>query len=386
MRKVAIIGTGQIPHRSRMPEVNEQELIALSVREALRDAGVEPGDVEAVVFGSAITSIQDGIEQVGKLVVDSMCGHLKPSFRLQTGGTVGASAVLAAVSLVASGDFDIVLAAAGTVRAGASGARSQRALQMAVDPIYTRGFSGGAIMGLAMTFRQYMETTGATETHAAMCVVNARENASRNPYAHLREKVTVDDVLNSPPIAPPVKRLDMCPTSVGSAAVIVASENIARGKKCAWVRGFFAVAEPATYPERNVLEARCVKEAARKAYLMAGLHQPRKEVQVVELYNACSYQTMHWMEALLLCDAGEAKTLVEKGDFSFTGRLPVNPSGGVLATNNGSDAAMLRVVEAAVQVMGKGGERQVGDVKNAVAMGWGGAQQFATVCVLSKEA
>ncbi|MEW5945214.1 MAG: thiolase family protein [bacterium] len=386
MRKVAIIGTGQIPHRSRMFEVNEQELIAPSVRAAIEDAGIEPSDIEATVFGSAITSIQDGIEGVGRLVVDSMGGVLKPSFRVHTGGTVGASAALAAVYLVASGDFDVALAAAGTVRAGASGPRSQRALQLVGDPIYARGFSGGAVMGLAMNFKKYMEKTGTTEKHAAMCVVDARKNAGRNPFAHLKDEVTVAEVLSSPPLAPPVKRMDMCPTSIGSAAIVVASEKFAKGKNTAWVKGISAVGEPNTYPDRDVIEAKCVREAAGRAYSMAGMEDPAKQVQLVELYNACSYQTMQWAECLFLCGDGEAKDMVEKGAFSFDGKIPINPSGGVLTTNNGSDAAMLRVVEAAVQVMGKGGERQVGDVKNAIAMGWGGGQQFACVFVLSGDA
>jgi len=385
LNRVAIIGTGQTPHQSRRFDVNEQELIAESVRSAIMDAEIEVGDIDATVFGSAITSIQDGIEQVGKLVVDSMGGVFKPSFRLNTGGTVGASCVLAGFSLVASGEFDIVLVSSGTIRAGASGARSQKALQMVADPIYTRSFSGGAIMGLAMSSRLYMEATGATEEHAGMCVVEARKNARRNPYAHLKEEVTLKDVLSSSYIASPLKLLDICPTSIGSGAVILASEGIARGRRCAWIKGFSSAGEPGVYPERDTLKALPVRTAAKKAYEQSGIFKPKDEVQVVELYNACSFQTMSWLEALFLADDGEAKTLVERGEISLEGRLPVNPSGGVLCTNNGSDAAMLRIIESAIQVTGKAGNRQVKDVKNAVAMAWGGAQQFSIVCVLSKE-
>lgn len=387
MNPVAVIGVGQTHHVSRRQDVNAPELVSEAVGEALTMAGIEPQDVEAVVFGAAIASIQEGFEHVGKWVNDSIGGYLKPCFRVQTGGTVGASAVIGAIYMVASGLFDIVLAAAGTPRAGASGAAAQRALALASDPIYRRGFSGGAVLGLALTFRQYMDRSGVTEEQAAQCVVQQRSNAGRNPFAHLREPVTIKDVLGSRPLAPPVKLLDMCPTSVGAGAVIITSGETVKKRKipAAWIHGFASITEPATYPGRDPLEARAVREAAQHSYRMAGITDPRQDLDVVELYNACSYQQMHWSEALGLCKEGEGGRFLDSGATDFSGDLPINPSGGVLCTNNGSDAALLRVAEAALQVMGRAGEHQVPDARRSLAMGWGGNQQFASCIVLGQD-
>ena len=389
MRKIAIIGCGQTKHTRARDDVNEAELNYEAVELALVDAGINPNDISAVIYGSAITSVQEGIENLGKLVLDSVGGYLKPHFRVQTGGTVGMSAVISAFYLVLSGEFDVVLASAGILRAGASGAVAQKALSLAAEPIYRRGFSGGAVLGLAMTFKEYISRYSITEEQAARCVVIARDNASKNPYAHLRDKVTVEDVMNSKPLAPPLKLLDMCPTSIGSGAVIVASEDFAKKlnkKDFAYVKGFASYSEPAMYPDRDILEGLCVRKSAEKAYKMAGITNPKKEIDVVELYNAASYQTMHWAECLYLCEKGEGGKLVDSGATELTGNIPINPSGGVLCTNNGSDAAMLRVIECALQVRGKAEQRQVEGAKTAVAMGWGGAQQFAGVVVLGSDA
>lgn len=387
MTPVAIIGCGQIPHVSARDDVDESELIHESVVLALEDANVEAKDIQATVFGSAITSIQDGIEHVGKLVLDACGGRLKPHFRTQTGGTAGAAAALAAVYMVASGEYDLVLAASGTLRSGATGAVAQKALSMAADPVFRRGFSGGALLGLAQTFREYMARYDVTEEAAARCAVQQRANGARNPNAHHRKPVTFDEVMASRPLAPPIKLLDMCPTSVGSAALIVASERVVRRRRKrrdgAWVRGFGSFSEPSTYPHRDPMDALCVRESARKAYRMAGIRNPRKEIDVVELYNAASFQQLIWSEALLLCEPGKGAELFESGATDMGGNLPINPSGGVLCTNNGSDAAMVRIVEAAMQVRGKAGPHQIPHARTALAMGWGGNQQFTSVIVLS---
>lgn len=390
MKRVAIIGTGQTPHVSHRTDRDEPEVLAEAVRRALADAEVQPREIEAVVFGSAISSIQEGIEHIGKWASDFVCGWQRPSFRVHTGGTVGMAAALGAIAWVASGGCDTALAVAGTLRMGATGAASQKALSLASDPIYRRGFSGGAVLGLALTFRQYMEWAGVTERDAARCVVQQRRNAARNPNAHLREPVTEEEVLSSRPLALPIKLLDMCPTSVGSAAVIVASEARARqAPSAAWIRGFGSFAEPSSYPERNTMEALSVRESAKKAYAMASIRNPREDLDVVELYNAASYQQMHWSEALGLCEPRKGGELFRSGDTDFpeegrrrAGQVPINPSGGVLATNNGSDAALLRLVEATLQVTHKAGDHQVREARTAAAMGWGGNQQFTSVVVV----
>ena len=125
--------------------------------------------------------------------------------------------------------------------------------------------------------------------------------------------------------------------------------------------------------------------AAQQAYQMAWVYQPYKELDVAEVYEAFSFQELIWTEALGLCRPGEGARLVESGATAMDGEFPVNPSGGVLSANPIGASAMIRQIEAAMQVMGRAGEHQVPGVSKALAHSWGGAIQFSTVTVFADE-
>ncbi len=385
-RKVAIIGIGQTRHTLHRWDVSWPELMHESAAAALEDADLVADDIEAVVFGSAI-QIQEGIEHPGKWCADSIAGLFKPQMRFHTGGTVGASVISTAFYQISSGLYDVVMVSAGTQRSGASGRAAQRCLATAADPIFLRGFATGTPATAALIFKEYMRRSGAGEEHAAISAAKQRRNALNNPFAHMRLDLTVEDVMKSEPIAPPIKRLDICPTSIGSAACILASEDVAKKVtgKPAWIRGTACIAEPDQFLGRDIIAMDTLGKAAQRAYRQAGIKDPRREFDVVEIYDAFSFQEMLWSEGLHLFEKGTAWRAVEAGVTAMDGDLPINPSGGVLATNNGSDAAMLRVLEAALQVMGKAGDRQVEGARTACAMSWGGRTQFFNVTVVSSE-
>ena len=126
--------------------------------------------------------------------------------------------------------------------------------------------------------------------------------------------------------------------------------------------------------------------AAKRAYQMAGISEPGKEIDVAEIYAPFTSTELAAVEALGFCEKGESGKCNEKGTFDMEGEIPVNPSGGVLTANPISVTALARVGEAALQVTGKAGERQVSKAKTAVATGEGGSLQFYTVTVLSNKA
>jgi acetyl-CoA C-acetyltransferase len=133
-------------------------------------------------------------------------------------------------------------------------------------------------------------------------------------------------------------------------------------------------------------DAQALAVAADRAYAAAGITDPAKEVDVVETYASFSAVEIHNAEALGLAPRGTAGPMFEDGYFDLDGEIPINPSGGTLCTNPISVTAMVRFAEAALQIQGRAGDRQVADAEVAVATGAGGSHQFFNVAVLTKEA
>jgi acetyl-CoA C-acetyltransferase len=235
----------------------------------------------------------------------------------------------------------------------------------------------GALGNFAVMASTYINESGVTAEQAAKVVVKARRNGANNPYAHLQmPDLTVEQVMQSDVIAFPIRRMDMCPQSDGACAVVLTSE--AKAKKLAarpaWIRAV-ATAHEQQYmgdsPKRLAV-MRSQIDASQRLYKMAAITNPRKELDVAEIYEVASWAELAMYENLGFCGRGEAGKLIDEGVTEMGGELPVNPSGGVLCTNCIGATAMIRVAEAAIQVMGKGGKRQVDKVNTALATGYGG--------------
>jgi acetyl-CoA C-acetyltransferase len=220
-----------------------------------------------------------------------------------------------------------------------------------------------------------MDAFGATEEDAAIVAARDRNNALNNPYAHNRMHVTVEDVMKSPMLSYPIKFFDMCPRSDGSCAVIFAAEQKAK-KLCprpAWVHASVVRHDYTHFGDLEWQWMPTLERASLEAYKIAGITNPLKEFDVAELYLPCSTTGVKWMDSLWFCDRGESpKRIIRTRITEMDGQLPINPSGGVIATNPIGATALNRVGEAAWQIMGKAGDRQVPKVKKALATGFGG--------------
>ena len=383
-RSVAVVGTGQTECKTRYTDRNFPGLVNLAVKRALEDAGLSLKDIDAIVFGSS-PEYFEGVNQP-ELWCSEYAGALnKPFFRVHTGGSVGASTGIAAFYKVASGMFDTVIAVTSDKL---SEGPVQLGLSTVYDPIFGRQFACGAPSAVAIQSRWYMHKSGATKEHAARIAVKNRLNAVNNPYAHLHiPNITMDMVMNSPMISDPIRMLDSCPASDGACAMIFSSGD--RAKKItdtpAWVKGVSAITEGVGYVDRDWAVPIALNAAAKKAYGQAGISNPRRELDVAEIYEAFSYQEMIWSEGMFLAEENDGWKLVEEGATEMTGDIPINPSGGVLSTNTIGATAMMRQCEAALQVMGKAGKRQVDGVKTALAHGWGGGIQFHCVMILGQQ-
>lgn len=390
-QKVAAIGVGQTEFRKTSEAESYPSLLRQAAGRALDSSGLSIGDMDAIVLALAPEALM-GINHAERWCVDAVGAVGKPLMRVQTGGTTGLSAVQAGYHHIASGMFDKVLVV-GADRVAESG-DAQQIFNKIWDPVFERALPLTTISMIAMSAVRYMHLHGMTERQMARVSVKNHANAMLNPFAHLQQRVTVDDVLNSRYLAWPIKLLDACPQSAGGCAVVLSSERSldASTHVPAWISGIALTGDTYFIGDRvgpkathDYGDAGALEDAARKAYLMAGIEDPKKEIDVVETYASFSPVELHNVEALRLCDNGEAGRLFEDGYFDLRGETPVNPSGGVLCSNPISVTAMVRFAEATLQIQGRAGARQVPEVGVAVATGAGGSHQFFNVAVLTAE-
>lgn len=375
--KVAIIGAGQTMHRSRRLDVSAPELIDEAVQAALADARLEPDGVDAIVVGNM--EHFEGIHLSDLWAVEGTGGVGKPQLKVATGGTTGSSLAQAAYYLVAGGLFRTVMAV-GWERLSDSEGETTTGIVTAFDPIYERPTLAGAVSGLAILGCQYQDKYKTRPEDAALVVVRARENAARNPHAHLRKPVTVAEVVASPVLSTPIRYLDMCPTSDGACAVVFTSEP--GDRPVAWTKGVASRHNHTLLGDVTEGAAgfrHTLRDASQDAYRQAGITNPRKQFDVVEMYEPCTWAALEWAEALDLADPGKAVRLWQEGT------LPINPSGGVLCTNPIGATGLIRVAEASMQVRGAAGERQVDGVRTALTTGFGGSF-WNEVMILGRDA
>ena len=406
-RNVAIIGCGQAKH-GRRTDVSQAELVAEAVWAAIEDAGISPEDIDAFAVGNMQGF--GGIAQPDLLFSDYIGAIGKPVQRVATGGTVGGSVAHLGYYEVASGMYDVVLAVAwekhsDSAEPGATTgllhvafANLSYMVRMGMDmrSFAIMGLAGAAAGISAYQAAQYMARSGCRIEHFDMVAAKARRNAAKNKYAHLKwPNCTADDIAKTEMLIWPMRFGHVCPASDGASCVIYASEEAVKRlrieKPVAWVKGVAAYADEEadqgeSYQGTAVFDYSeqigCII-SARRAYERAGIKDPRKEIDVVEIYAPFPHQELMFSERLGFFDDGTAWKAVEEGITEIDGDLPICPSGGVNATNAIGSSAMQRVVECALQIMGKAEDHQVPkDVRNAVAHGWGGQVQFNTVMVL----
>ena len=368
-KRVAIVGTGQTYHKSHRPDVNGQELINEAVQRALTDAELTIGDIDAIVIGNM--DHFEGINYVDCWSVDGSGGTMKPIIKLTTGGTTGSTLAIGGYHMVASGMFEKVLIIGWEKN---SESDTTGAITTAFDPIWDRLVFAGAISGLAAEAQAYMAKYGATEIDGARVSVRDRKHACNNPHAQLRKEVTIEEVLESPMLADPIHLLDVCPRTDGACAVIMASEDVAETITGTpdWI---WATANRHKYTylgDVNWGELDSIAEASREIYAKVGIREPRKEIDVIELYQPYSFAGIIWIEDLGIVPRGKGAEYIHSGATDMGGELPVNPSGGVIACNPIGATGLIRCAEAALQVMGKAGDRQVPDVNLAISTGFGG--------------
>lgn len=383
-RDVAVVSVGMTPFKSKHAGRPPPDLTFEAVRECLGGAGLAPRDVDAVVFGSMDPF--DGVNMPERMQAGAALGVGRPYMKISTGGTTGLTTGVAAYQHVASGVFDVVLAVS-SQRVGEA-ADAQPVLNTCVDPVYERHSGVGAITVGAVQGAAHMKRFGTRAEDFAAVAVKDHANAGRNGKAHLRFPVSLDDVLGSRVVSTPLHLLECCPRSDGACAVLFASADRARAMtdRPAWVRGEASVSDSYPMGDRpDFARWDSAAVAARRAYRMAGIDDPLRDLDVAEIYCAFAPQEFLDIEAFGFAAPGEGPKLLREGVTTFDGDLPTSPSGGVLTTNPIGATGLVRLAEASLQVMGKAGEHQVAGAETALAHAWGGTAQFHTVMIVGSD-
>lgn len=384
-RRVAIVGAGMTKFVRRAQETGK-ELAYEAAKMALDSCELTLKDVDCVSLGTAPDAF-DGVHMKGEYLSDGAGGWRKPIMRPYVGGGTGVFTAIHGWLQVTSGLFDICLVVA-EEKMSSCYPHPAGAFLTIFDHTTEQPLKPNLIWIFALEMRRYMETYGISHRDIALVSVKNKKNAMDHPCAQIPQEITVDDVLNSEVLADPVHLLDISPTSDGAAALVLASEHIAKKitDKPVWLDGVGWNIDTAYWATRDLCYPRYVEKAARMAYEMAGIKEPHKEIQVAEPYDPFDYKELHHMEGLLLCGKGEAPRLTAEGVTARDGNLPICPSGGLLGVGNPIAASgVMKICEIFWQLREEAGKRQVpGKPKVGLAQAWGDLMQVGTVVVMKR--
>jgi len=384
MRDVAVIGLGMHPW-GKFADKSVNDLNRVAVDAALEDSGVAWRDIQAIAAASSRFSGGRGWGLNGNDVVEDMGSTGIPVYNMSAGCAAGANAFNVGYNMVAGGIHDIVLVVGGEKMP--KGFIQTSGVEETTDPEYLRqlcvGMPGPAFWG-AMC-RRRMADYGTTEEQLAKIAVKAHKNSVHNPYARFQKEFTLEAVMNSPLVSYPLRLFEICPVSDGAAAVVICSAEEARKRtsKPVWIaasavatakfddgipRGLAGATPPSgkTYHSEAAL-------AVEKAMATAGTGP--KDIDFLELQDNTVYYELSFPEEWGFCEPGEAESLMESGETTPTGKLPINPSGGFQSFGEATTAqGLFQVCEVAWQLRGEAGGRQVPDAKVGLAqtLGLGG--------------
>jgi acetyl-CoA C-acetyltransferase len=380
---VCVLGAGS----TKYGKLNESiiEIALNAAKGAIESAGIVPKQIESGylsnVFGIADKQVHMapvimsnlGIPEVPGLTIESACGSGSVMFR-------------EAYANIKAGFYDCILAL-GVEKITHTGTAQSTTLFSYCSDFFYEGGNGASFPGLfASIARAYMTAYKATEEDLAYVAVKNHENGVLNPKAHIRKKITVDDVLNSPVVASPLKVLDCCPFSDGASAVILSSEEFAKksGRQYVKVIGSGRGASPAAVQGReDITTIPSTVAAARHAYEMAGVKP--KDIDFAEVHDCFTIAEVIDVEDLGFFKKGTGAQGAREGTTKRDGEIPINPSGGLKSKGHPIGATGIgQVVEVFEQFTGKAGDRTVKDAQIALTHNFGATGASAAVHIFQK--
>jgi acetyl-CoA C-acetyltransferase len=374
-QRVAIVAVGQTKYESNKSNLWQGDVAYDAIEKVLQQTGLTYQDRVKDGFGidRILTAGEDHF--IGRTSNPFWIHHYLGAFRMSHDNVSAdaAFAVYHAVIDILSGHYDTVLVVAMTKESETSRPAIENCY---FDHIFLQPLGLDYLSASALQAQRYMNKYGISREQCAMVAVRNRVNAKNNPYAQEPLDITVEDVLKSEMLASPIRVLDSKPpVSDGACALILTTEEKAKKitDKPVWVRGMGNCYDVHYLGDRDLADCDSLVTAAKRAYSMAKISDPLKEIDLAEISEEYSYQELLWTEGLGFCGRGEGGKWMEKGISQMSGSLPINPSGGILAGNPIGVAGAARVVEAVTQLRGEAGARQVEGAKTALAHGYTGA-------------
>ena len=376
-----------------------------AVEGAIGDAGIQKEDLEAAFVGNAMAGLITGQECIrGQVVLRSAGIGAIPVINVENACASAATALHQASAMVAAGVYDIALALGVEKLYHAEKKKSFQAIGSAVDTEEMARIvaelkakakqqgadkaSGGAgekrsmFMDIyAQTARRYMEKSGATARHFAEVAAKNSVHGSLNPNAQFRKAMTAEEVLGEPMIAEPLTRPMCSPIGDGAAAAVIVSEKKARELGIVSPVYIDACVLRSGWDHRSE-EEDTTERCANEAYELAGIGP--EDLSVVECHDAAAPAELTTYEKLGMCDKGGGPELLDKGETKLGGRVPFNPSGGLLRKGHPVGATGLaQIVELVEQLQGRCGQRQIEGARVGLAQNGGGSigNDAAAMCV-----
>jgi acetyl-CoA C-acetyltransferase len=380
--RCAVIGVGQTKLDAKRIDVSQVGLVREAALRALEDAGLGFEDIDAIVIGKA-PDLFEGVMMPELWLADALGGAGKPMLRVHTAGSVGGSTAIVAASLVEASVHERVLTVAYEKQS-----ESNAMWALSIKRPFQQAVVAGAGGFFAPLIRSYIRRSGAPEDTGIRVALKDRQNALKNPYAHLKiEGISFEQIANSPMLWDPIRYLETCPSSDGACAMVLASERGARRapRPAAWVHATAMRTEPTQFAGRDQVNPQAGMDCARELYQKAGIDEPRRELDCAEIYVPFSWFEPMWMENLFFAAPREGWRMTYDGATALGGDLPVNMSGGVLSSNPIGASGMLRMAEAANQVRGLAGEHQVAGARRALGHAYGGGSQYFSMWIVGSE-
>ena len=376
----AVIGVGQTHHRAQRKDVSMAGLCREAIDRALLDANMTLDDIDAIVVGKA-PDLFEGVMMPELFLAEALGAAGKPLLRVHTAGSVGGSTAIVASSLVQAGVHKRVLTVAYEKQS-----ESNAMWALSVPVPFNMPVHAGAGGYFAPHVRSYIRRSEAPTHVGAIVAAKDRTNALKNPYAHLREEKTVEQVLASQMLWDPIRYDETCPSSDGACALVIVDEDTAKSSaNPAWIHGTVMRSEATTAAERDQVNPQASRDAAAALWKQAGITSPIDEIDAAEIYVPFSWFEPMWLESLGFAEEYAGGKLTESGATAMDGRIPVNCSGGVMSSNPIGASGMLRFGEAALQVRGAAGEHQVDGARRALGHAYGGGSQFFAMWVVGSE-
>lgn len=386
MRRVAVVGVGH-SRFGRRTDVSIGELAFESIKQAVDDAGVDRKDIGNVIVGNMGGWSQESLPAV---VVDEYAGLSGVgTMRVEAACASGSAALKCAYDSVASGDGDLALAV-GVEK------MTEVDTPTSVELIGRAGSYFWEFENFGMTFPAYyalhavahMHRFGTTEEDLARVAVKAHHYGAMNPLAQFQKEITLEKALGSPVVAWPLKLFDACPLTDGSAAVVLASEQVARKltDTPVWIRGIGSSSDSANLARRgSYIGLEAAVRAAKAAYSLAKVGP--EDIDVATAHDCFTIAELMAYEDLGFCERGEGAKLIREGQTEIGGKIPVNLDGGLKAKGHPVGATgVSMIVEITKQLRGEAGRHQA-PIKKGVGLAHniGGTGHYAYVTILGRD-